>query len=106
MKQTAVVSGQAIFVWDGNFREGAMCGYPARATNQVSKLLGTGADHGIIFGNWDDLMVGTWGNDLELVVDPYKYADKGQIVVTSYSMADTAVRRGESFVKALTAVIA
>lgn len=106
MKQTPVVSAQAIFVWTGNFREGEMCGYPAHATNQISKVLGTGSDHGIIFGNWSDLMVGMWGNDLELVVDPYKYADKGQIQITSFSMADTAVRRGASFVKALTAVIA
>lgn len=106
MKQTAVVSGQAIFVWTGNFRDGQMCGFPARATNQISKTLGTGSDHGIIFGNWSDLVVGMWGNDLELVVDPYTLADKGQIKITSYSMADTAIRRGPSFVKALTAVIA
>jgi len=106
MKQTAVVSAQAIFVWTGNFRDGEMCGFPARATNQISKTLGTGSDHGIIFGNWTDLVVGMWGNDLELVVDPYTLADKGQIKVTSYSMADTAIRRGPSFVKALTAVIA
>lgn len=106
MKQTAVVSGQAIFVWTGNFRDGEMCGFPARATNQISKTLGSGSDHGIIFGNWSDLVVGMWGNDLELVVDPYTLADKGQIKITSYSMADTAIRRGPSFVKALTAVIA
>ena len=106
MKQTQVVSGQAEMVWKGNFREGEMCGFPARATNQISKVLGTGADHGIIFGNWSDLVVGMWGNDLELVVDPYTLADFGQIKITSYSMADTAIRRGQSFVKALTAVIA
>ena len=30
---------------------------------------------------------------------PMVQAARGQILITSYSMADTAVRRGESFVK-------
>ena len=107
LKRTPEVSGYPTWIWDGTFRQGEVIGYPAAATNQLSKTLGSGSDeHGLIFGNWNDLIVGMWGNDLEIVVDPYKYANKGQIVITSYSMADSAVRRGQSFVKGTGAKLA
>jgi hypothetical protein len=39
------------------------------------------------------------GNNLEIVVDVLTKAARGQILITSYSMGDVAVRRGESFLK-------
>ncbi len=100
LKRTPLVAGYPVFLWSGTYREGELGGYPARTTNQISKTLGTGGDeHGMVFGNWNDLLVGMWGNDLEIVVDVVTKAARGQILITSYSMADTAVRRGESFVK-------
>jgi HK97 family phage major capsid protein len=107
LKRTPEVSGYPTWLWKGTFREGELVGYASRATNQISKVLGAGTDeHGLIFGNWNDLLIGMWGNDLELIVDPYKYADKGQLVVTSFAMADTGVRRGASFVKGTGAKLA
>ncbi len=106
LKRTQVVSGQAAMLWEGDFRDGRILGYAARATNQISKTLGAGSnEHGLIFGNWNDLAVGMWGNDLEIVVDVVTRAGYGQILVTSYSMADVAVLRGESFVKGTGALI-
>ena len=100
LKRTPLVSGYPVFLWVGTYREGELGGYPARTTNQISKTLGAGSnEHGLIFGNWNDLLVGMWGNDLEIVVDVVTKAARGQILITSYSMGDTAVRRGESFVK-------
>jgi HK97 family phage major capsid protein len=100
LKRTPLVSGYPVFLWSGTYREGELGGYPARTTNQISKTLGAGSnEHGMVFGNWNDLLVGMWGNDLEIVVDVVTKAARGQILITSYSMADTAVRRGESFVK-------
>lgn len=100
LKRTPLVSGYPVFLWSGTYREGELGGYPARTTNQISKTLGAGSnEHGLVFGNWTDLMVGMWGNDLEIVVDVVTKAARGQILITSYSMGDTAVRRGESFVK-------
>ncbi len=100
LKRTPLVDGYPVFLWSGTYREGELGGYPARTTNQISKTLGAGNnEHGLVFGNWNDLLVGMWGNDLEIVVDVVTKAARGQILVTSYSMADTAVRRGESFVK-------
>jgi len=98
LKQTPVVDGYPTMIWDGDFREGRIAGYPASATNQISKTLGDDEDeHGIVFGNWRDLAIATFGNDLELVVDPYTAADSAQIKVTSFAMADAAVLRPESF---------
>ena len=106
MKRTPLVSGYPVFLWSGTYREGDLSGYPARTTNQISKTLGAGGnEHGLIFANWQDLLVGMWGNDLEIVVDVVTKAARGQILITSYSMGDTAVRRGESFVKGTGATI-
>jgi hypothetical protein len=107
MQRTPVVAGQAVFVWDGPFASGMVRGYRGFATNQMSKTLGAGgAEHGLIFGNWNDLAVGMWGNELEIVVDQVTLAARGQIKITSYSMADIAVLRGDSFVKGTGALIA
>lgn len=93
-------TGYPVYLWDGTFNDGTMIGFPAKATNQCSSALGTGADeHAMIFGNWNDLIVGLWGNDLEIVVDVVTLAARGQIKLVSYAMADTAVRRGPSFCK-------
>lgn len=76
---------------------GRIGGYKAIGSTQVSKVLGAGADeHGFIFGNWNDLIVCTWGA-LELIVDPFTKADKGMLAITSYQLADCIVRHGPSF---------
>jgi HK97 family phage major capsid protein len=98
--RTEKASGYPVYLWDGTLQNGTMLGYPARATNQISKTLEAAAKHGFIFGNWNDLLIGMWGNDLEVVVDTVTRAAYSQIVLTSYAMADTGIRRGPSFVKA------
>jgi len=107
LQRTAVVDGQAVFIWNGTFREGTLNGFPARATNQVSSTLGSGADeHGLLFGNWRDLAIGIWGNELEVVVDVVTLAARAQIKITSYSMCDTGILRTDSFVKGTGAKVA
>jgi len=98
--RTEKASGYPIYLWEGTLQNGTMLGYPARATNQISKTLEGAAKHGFIFGNWNDLLIGIWGNSFEVVVDPVTRAAYGQIVLTSYAMADVGIRRGPSFVKA------
>lgn len=106
LMRTPVVAENPLMLWGGSFQQGVLGGFPARATNQVSKTLGAGSnEHGLLFGNWADLMVGMWGNDLEIVVDVYSKAARGQILITSYSMADCAVLRPESFCKGTGATI-
>lgn len=93
-------------IWTGPLRQGTMLGYTARTSTQVSKVMtagaspqpGSGAVHGMMFGNWADILLGLFGA-LEVVVDPYSNKKKGIIEVTTFQMADLLVRHGESFSK-------
>lgn len=93
----------AKWLWEGTFLDGNMAGYRAFASNQVSKTMtGSedtgGAEHGAIFGNWNELLVGLFAG-VEIIVDPFAKKKQGLIEVTSFQMADIALRHGESFVK-------
>lgn len=106
MRQTLEsASAGARWVWNGNVLEGDMIGYRAISSNQVAATLGGGSEHGIILGNWADLLIGMWAG-MEIIVDPYTLADQGLIKITSFQMVDIAARRGQSFTKATGATIA
>lgn len=105
LAQTVVAaSTDSRMIWTGPLNEGQVVGYRALATNQVLATLGSGSDHGVIFGNWGDVMIGTWGA-LEIVVDPYALKKQGMIEVTSFQLADIALRHPQSFCKATGATI-
>ena len=105
LAQTVVAaSTDSRMIWTGQLNDGQVVGYRAVATNQVSATLGSGSDHGVIFGNWGDVMIGTWGA-LEIVVDPYALKKQGMIEVTSFQLADIALRHPQSFCKATGATI-
>lgn len=80
---------------------GEVNGYRAEATNQISKTLGTGSDHGIVFGVWEALMIGEWGA-MEIITDPLSLKKQGMIEVTSFVMVDVAPRYAEAFCKGTT----
>lgn len=97
-------------LWVGNFQEGSMVGYPARATSQLSKVMSGsaetgGSSYGLIFGNWADLIIGMWGA-MEMISDPYAKKKQGLIEVATFQMTDVMLRHGESFVKATGATLA
>ncbi|MBS1729844.1 MAG: phage major capsid protein [Bacteroidetes bacterium] len=75
-------------------------GYRAEASNQVPANLTKGTSSGvcsaILFGNWNDLLIGEWGA-LDIITDPYSLADQGLIRVVSTQLADVNVRHPESF---------
>lgn len=103
LKTTEKASGTAQFVWgDENVEPGISLvnGYRAGVSNQVASDLDKGTSTGvcsaIFFGNWDDLLIGEWGA-IELIVDPYRLKKQGLIEVTSFVMADIAVRHAQSF---------
>jgi HK97 family phage major capsid protein len=106
LMQTLIASAAgAPMIWTGRIDDGMLGGYQAIASNQVASNLGVGTDeHGMIFGNWRDVMIGTWGA-LEIIVDPYRLKKQGMIEVTSFEMVDIAIRHPESFAKATGAVI-
>jgi HK97 family phage major capsid protein len=99
----------AKWIWQGTFREGVVMGYPARGTLQVSSTMSgsaetSGTQHGIIFGNFADMIIGMFGA-LEIVVDPYAKKKRALIEVTSFQMADLILRHGQSFAKSTAATI-
>lgn len=105
LMQTLVASSAgSTFIWSGNQIAGSIAGYGAIASNQVKATLGTGADHGIIFGNWSDLIIGMWGA-MELIVDIYAKKKRGLVEVSSFQMVDILVRHPESFCVATGATI-
>lgn len=105
LRQTLVASANGSeMIFRGINSGGEMAGYKAMASNQVSSTLVGGSEHGIIFGNWSDLIIGTWGG-IEITVDPYTLADQGLIRLILFLMADVIVRHPESFCKATGATI-
>jgi HK97 family phage major capsid protein len=90
-------------IWEGGLLEGNMDGVKSAATNQVSKTMGAngaptgGTNHGLVFGNWTDLLIGQFGGAMEMIVDPYTLKKQGLIEVASFQMADVAVRHPQSF---------
>lgn len=95
-----VEPGNPTMLWNGNHAAGTLAGYPAMSSNQMpsSNILGTNDQRGLVLGTWSDLLIAMFGNDIEIVVDPYTQAGNGQIVITVYFMADCGIWRNESFV--------
>jgi HK97 family phage major capsid protein len=83
-------------VWqDGN----SVNGYNAFVTNAVPSngTKGTGtALSSVLFGNWNDLLIGMWGG-LDLMVDPYTNSTSGTVRVVALQDVDVALRHPESF---------
>ena len=86
LKTKAKDAGSGLFVWNGN----DMNGYNAMASSQV-----TSGD--VFFGNWSDLIIGTWGNGLDLTLDPYTGSASGTLRVVALQDVDVAVRHAVSF---------
>lgn len=109
--QTLVASAAgSSMIFTGKITDGMIGGYRAIASNQVSSVMtGStttgGSEHGIVFGNWSDLLIGIFGG-LEILVDPFAKKKQGMIEYTLYGMADVQLRHGESFCKSTGATIA
>lgn len=96
-KQTLVDEGSGRFLWPVNADN--VNGYPVGVSNLVPDDLdkGTGEDlSALIFGNFNDLVIGQWGG-LEVLVDPYTQATSGIVRMVINIYADVAVLHPESF---------
>lgn len=96
LKQTLKASGVAGYIWEGN----TINGYNAAVTNAVPSNITKGTSSevcsAIIFGNFNDLIIGQWGG-YDLVVDPYAKKLNGEVEVVLHSFHDVAARNKESF---------
>jgi len=102
LKTLVKTTNQGGFIWEnftGLANNGMVNGYPAYVTNVISNALtkGTGtALSAIVFGNWADLILGSWGAT-EYIVDPYTRFNYDEINVISVNYFDYALRHPESF---------
>lgn len=111
LKGTTKVSGDAGagFIWSDEARDadgfGWMNGYKSAVSSNVPSNLtkGTGTNlSAMIFGNWQDLMIGQWGG-LDLLVDKITLGTSGGTRVIALLDVDVAVRRAASFAAILDA---
>jgi HK97 family phage major capsid protein len=92
----AGTNGQPL--WTGGVTTGEMNGIRSIASNQVSKTLGAGTDHGILLGAWTQAIIADWGA-VEITVDPYTRSRRGVVNITGIWLADFNTRHPESFCK-------
>ena len=83
-------------VWE----DGQINGYRAEVTNQIATNLTTGTAttlcSAIFFGNWNDLLIASFGST-DLVVDPYTAGANAVVRLYARRWVDIGVRRPESF---------
>jgi len=94
LKKTVKVANQATYLMNP---DGTMNGYPVLATNHVAKELQVGADeYGIVFGDWAEFLIGSWGA-IDLLVDPFTQAHLGNIRIHVNGYFDAIARRAAAF---------
>jgi HK97 family phage major capsid protein len=97
MKTVVRDAGSGLFLWadDGNVN-----GERTFVTNSVRSNLTKGSSSGVcseaFFGNWNDLIIGSWGG-LDIVVDPYSLSLSNQIQIGVNGYYDIAIQREASF---------
>ena len=99
LKTTVCGSNTSRFILDA-LVSNMVNGYGIEMTNLVPANLtkGTAADKcsALIFGNWSDLYLGSWGG-LDLIVDPYTGKRKGEIEICINCYNDVLVAEPKSF---------
>ena len=87
LKTTKIDAGSGKFAMEGN----EVNGYPVLCTSAVN-------GKGVIYGNFNDLVIGQWGG-IDLTVDPYTQAANGKVRLVINAYFDAKPRRAEAFVK-------
>lgn len=98
LKKTLKTSPSTEFMWRGGATP--VNEYGCAITNDVPSNLVKGASgavcSGIIFGNFEDLIIGMWGG-IDILVDPYTTSATGAVRFRALQDVDVAVRHPESF---------
>lgn len=74
---------------------------PVTFSNQVPTTLGSGDEHGLIYADWSELLIGIW-SEIDILVNPFEstaYA-KGNVSIRAMATVDCAVRHPLAFVSA------
>ena len=106
LKKSTLDSGSGLFVWD-RLTANELNGYPVGVSNNVPSNLTKGSGtalSAVIFGNWNDLVIGQFGGAMDLVVDPYTSAKEDIVNIISSNDFDVMVKRPESFAAMVDAI--
>ena len=103
LKKVAVLGNTAsgVPIWQGAMGEGTVNGYRALASNQVPRNLTKGTStticSAVLFGAYEHLLVGTFGNGFETLVDPYSKKFQNMVEITGWLFMDAALRYDAAF---------
>lgn len=78
-------------------------GAPFKVSNNVPSNLTKGAGANLsamIFGSWDQLLVGSWGSGVDILVDPFSLSSTGATRLTAFADVDVALRHVGAFTAA------
>jgi hypothetical protein len=78
------------WLWQGEINQGVVAGAPARSTKQI-------ADDRVVFGSWPSLVLGIWGDALEVIVDSYTYKKQAIVEIMVTLLADAGLSHAEAF---------
>ena len=74
---------------------------PTTFSNQVPKILGgsPGTEHGLIYADWSELLIGIW-SEIDILVNPFESTaySKGNVSIRAMATVDVAVRHKKAFV--------
>jgi HK97 family phage major capsid protein len=100
MKNVEKASNTGLFLWDDRNANTPINGYKTVISNAVPSTLTKGSSSGVcsamVFGNWSDMMMATWGG-LDLLINPYTKGKEALVEVIVNMYADIAYRHAESF---------
>jgi len=82
-----------IMILDPNVSDMRLMGYPVYSSENCV----FGSINKLFFGDWSSLVMGTWGNGLDLIVDPYTGSSAGTTRVVGLYLVDFCVRTPKSF---------
>jgi HK97 family phage major capsid protein len=91
-------------IWEGD----TLNGHRSLVSNQVRSNLTKGSASGVcsalFYGNWDDLVMGMWGDGVDVLVDPFSLSTQRAVRVVAFQDVDFAVRHAQSFAAMLDAL--
>ena len=76
-------------------------GYPIRFTTDCPSDLTKGSTSGtcsaMVYGDWSQLIMASWGSSPDILVDPYSSSTDGTVQILVFKELDLAVRHASSF---------
>jgi HK97 family phage major capsid protein/HK97 family phage prohead protease len=79
----------------------SLYGYPIRFTTDCPSNLTKGTTSGVcsalIYGDWSQLILASWGNSPDILVDPYSSSSDGSVKIVVFSEIDAGIRNAQSF---------